>query len=250
MKIYINGNDISKEHLTKWKRKRITKTFRILGHKEPKVKDTDVLVKKLTELKMRYSYNEMYDKLESKLRLGGKVMRAFVTFSGDRRKICKTDFHVDGITAEEFLSGFDNLMLKQLLENDLVNLSACPDHYVLKPYGKNGQEVIEFTGNSPFPVQFFIVYGDETGLKTPRDSSYHYQSAGVARMKDGTVIGGVRHQFKNTDKGVEVRASVEFPALCPTRLIKAHQMHLACEFSYWLQWIKDQKNNNGRTSLK
>ncbi|PRT04433.1 hypothetical protein [Bacillus wiedmannii] len=242
MKIYIEGKNISNEQLTKWKRKRIKKTFRILGHKEPQIKDTDELVKKLTELKMRYSYNEMYDKLKSKLSLGEMIMRLCFAFSGKRRKFSKTDFHLDGITAEDILREFDNLMLKQSPENDLVNLSACPDHYVLRPIGENGQEVIEFTGNSPFPVQFFIVYGDETGLKTPRDNSYQYQSAGVARTKDGTVIGGVRHQFKNTNKGVEVRASVEFPALCPNSLIKSHQMHLACEFSYWLQWIKNQKN--------
>lgn len=127
--------------------------------------------------------------------------------------------------------------------NNQVNLSACPDHYVLRPFGQNELEVIETTGNSPFPVRFFIVFGDETGLKTPRDKSYQYQSTGVARMKDGTTIGGVRHQFKNTDTGIEVSLVVEFPALCPNSLIKSHQMHLACEFSYWLQWIKDHKNN-------
>ncbi|MFJ7933932.1 hypothetical protein [Sporosarcina sp. NPDC096371] len=250
MKIYISGNDVSKEQLIKWKRKRITNAFRILGQTEPKLKDTDILVEKLSELKMRYSYDEMYDKLQSKLRLGGMVMRVCATFSGKRRKFSKTDFHLDGVTAEEILSGFDHLMLKQSSENDFINLSACPDHYVLRPFGENGQEVIEYTGNSPLPVQFFIVYGDETGLKTPRDNAYQYQSVGVARMKDGTVIGGVRHQFKNTNNGVEVRASVEFPVLCPTSLVKSHQIHLACEFSYWLQWIKDQKNNNDRASLK
>lgn len=241
MKIYIDGNDISKEQLTKWKRERIKKVLSTLGHREPELNDTDTMINKLTELKMRYSYKEMYDKLKSKLRLSGMIMSVCAALSGDRRKFSKTDIYLEGITAEEAIKGIDSFMLKQSHENDQVNLSACPDHYVLKPFGENELEVIETTGNSPFPVQFFIVFDDETGLKTPRDSSYQYQSVGVARMKDGTVIGGVRHQFKNTDIGVEVRTSVEFPALCPTSLVKAHQMHLACEFSYWLQWIKDQK---------
>ena len=30
-------------------------------------------------------------------------------------------------------------------------------------------------------------------------------------MKDGTTIGGVRHQFKDTDTGIEVSLVVEFP---------------------------------------
>ncbi|WP_042347577.1 hypothetical protein [Bacillus massiliigorillae] len=241
MKIFIDGNSLSPEQLTNWKRKRIKKTFHNLGQKEPQISNTDALLKELTQLKMQYSYEEIYNKLKSKLKLGGIIMHVCVKFSGNKRKFAKADFHLDGITAEDILNGFDNLMLKQSKENDLINLSACPDHYVLRPITENGQEVIEYTGNSPFPVQFFIIYGDETGLTTPRDNSYQFQSAGVARMKDGTIIGGVRHQFKNTDTGVEVRATVEFPALCPTSIVKAHQIHLACEFSYWLQFIKSQK---------
>ncbi|AIQ24154.1 hypothetical protein NSQ90_15480 [Paenibacillus sp. FSL H7-0737] len=245
MKIYINGNDISQEQLTKWKRERIKKVLNTLGHNEPEINDTDAMIKKLAELKMRYSYNEMYDKLKSKLRLSGMIMRVCAALSGDRRKFSKTGIYLEGISAEEAIKGIDSLMLEQSRENDKVNLSACPDHYVLRPFGENELEVIETTGNSPFPVQFFIVFDDETGLKTPRDNSYQYQSAGVARMKDGTIIGGVRHQFKDTNTGIEVSLVVEFPALCPTRLIESHQLHLACEFSYWLQWIKDHKNSNG-----
>lgn len=47
-------------------------------------------------------------------------------------------------------------MLEQSRENNQVNLSACPDHYVLRPFGENELEVIETTGNSPFPVQFLL----------------------------------------------------------------------------------------------
>lgn len=241
MKIYIEGKNISQEELTKWKNERIKKVFNTLGHKEPQIQDTDDMIKKLTELKLRYSYNEIYDKLRFKLRLSEMGMRIGTALFGDRRKFSKTSIYLDGITAEEAINGIDSLMLEQSRENNQVNLSACPDHYVLRPLGKNELEVIENTGNSPFPIQFFIVFGDETRLQTPRDKSYQYQSAGVARMKDGTIIGGVRHQFKDTDTGIEVSLVVEFPALCPNSLIKSHQMHLACEFSYWLQWIKKQK---------
>ena len=64
------------------------------------------------------------------------------------------------ITAEEAINGIDSFMLEQSRENDQVNLSACPDHYVLRPFGENELEVIETTGNSPFPVQFYC-FGDE-----------------------------------------------------------------------------------------
>ena len=131
-------------------------------------------------------------------------------------------------------------MLEQSDENNQVNLSACPDHYVLRPFGENELRLSKLLVILHFQFNFYC-FGDETGLKTPRDKSYQYQSTGVARMKDGTTIGGVRHQFKDTDTGIEVSLVVEFPALCPNSLIESHQMHLACEFSYWLQWIKEHK---------
>ncbi|UOB95640.1 hypothetical protein BTI679_29780 [Bacillus wiedmannii] len=45
MKIIIDGNNISNEQLTKWKRERIKKVLNTLGHKEPELNDTDVMKK-------------------------------------------------------------------------------------------------------------------------------------------------------------------------------------------------------------
>ncbi|WP_341302960.1 hypothetical protein MHB44_11070 [Lysinibacillus sp. FSL H8-0500] len=244
MKIYIDGKDITNEQLTEWKRKRVKKVFKVLNYKSAEINNPDKMSEKLAEIKIGYSYQEMYNELESKLKLSEIIMRMGAALSGNRRKFSQTEIYLDGITAEEASKGIDNLMLNQSLENNRVNLSACPDHYALRPLGKNELEVIETTGNSPLPVQFFIVFDDERGLQTPRDYSYEFQSVGVARLKDHTVIGGVRHQFKDTKTGIKVKLSVEFPVLAPTSIIKSHQMHLACEFSYWLQWIKNQKNND------
>ena len=44
MKIMIDGNNISNEQLTKWKRT-YEKVFNTLGHKEPELNDTDVMIK-------------------------------------------------------------------------------------------------------------------------------------------------------------------------------------------------------------
>ncbi len=92
MKIMIDGNNISNEQLTKWKKERMKKVFNTLGHKEPELNDTDVMIKKLTELKLNYSYNEMYDKLKSKLKLSEMGMRICTALSGDRRKFSKNKY--------------------------------------------------------------------------------------------------------------------------------------------------------------
>ena len=68
------------------------KVLYILGHKEPEINDTDVMIKQLTEIKLRYTYNEMYEKLKSKLRLSAIGMRICTLLSGDRRKFSKPVF--------------------------------------------------------------------------------------------------------------------------------------------------------------
>ena len=83
---------------------------------------------------------------------------------------------------------------------------------------------------------FFITFNEETGLQTPRDKSFPYQSVGIAKLKNGTIIGGVRHQFRDTATGIEARTLVEFPAICPKIVLREHQKHLAAEWSGWIQW--------------
>jgi len=41
------------------------------------------------------------------------------------------------------------------------------------------------------------------------------QQAGVARLKDGTIIGAIHHQFKNTRTGFHAKFGIEFPATMP-----------------------------------
>ena len=167
-------------------------------------------------------------------------MKIATILSGNKRRAAITTIFADGITAEKFNIIIDFLMLEDSPECRKINLAACPDHYVLRPFGET-LEVIETTGNIPVPTQFFITFNDERGLKEPRNLNYPYQSTGIAKLKDGTLVGGVRHQFRDTQSGIEVRTLVEFPNLCPKTVIKEHQKHLAAEWSYWIDWaIKNQ----------
>ena len=239
MKIIINGKSISKQELDQWKKKRYSKAIKNLKKRIEIIDDMDAMARKVTEIKMQYSYNEMVELLKNKLWLSEKIMKLACTASKGKRKFCITEIEMSGISAKEIIDGIDDLMLIQSRKNDEVNLSACPEHYVLRPLGENTLEVIETTGNSPLPVQFFIEYNNEAGIQTSRDYSYEYQSTGIARLKDGTLLGGVRHQFKETKDGFKARLVVEFPSSCPDSIIKSHQMHLACEFSYWFNYIKN-----------
>lgn len=242
MKIIISEKIISKQELDMWKKRRYSNAFSLLNSKIDMNDDIDTMSKKLIDIKMRYTYEKMLKLLKSKLAFSEKLMKVANYISKGKRKFSITEIQVKGISAKKAISEIDELMLVQSRENNKVNLSAYPEHYVLRSLGENNLEVIETTGNAPVPVQFFIDYGSEIGLQTPRDYSYEYQSAGVAKLKDGTLIGGVRHQFKEMEDGFKAKLVVEFPAICPNSFIKGHQMHLACEFSYWFNWIISQQS--------
>ena len=235
MKIIIDGQEFSQEEMDSWKRKRTKKVLKNLNKTLPMIKDIDMLCDQLTLIKLKMSYEDIISLMRFKLTIGQIGMKLASILSGNKRKAAITTLFADGITAEKFSMIIDALMLEDTKEYQKVNLAACPNHYVLR-VNQGTLEVIETTGNSPVPTQFFITFDDETGLKEPRDLNYPYQSTGIAKLKDGTIVGGVRHQFRDTQSGIEVRTLVEFPRLCPQTIIKEHQKHLAVEWSNWINW--------------
>ena len=156
-----------------------------------------------------------------------------------RKKAIITIF-ASGLTAASFSIMLEKLMLEKTNVHKRVNLGACPDHYALQPYGDK-LEVIETAGNSPLPTHFFLDLGGEAEIEEPCDASYPFQTVGAASLADGCNIGGIRHQFRDTEKVLEARFCVEFPSLCPDSLIKEHQLHLAAEWSKWIAWCKEHK---------
>lgn len=66
------------------------------------------------------------------------------------------------------------------------------------------------------------------------DPTYPHQLAGRAVLDDGLVLGGVRHQFRETDEGLHAKLTVEFPATFPARMVAEHRWHLASEFANWI----------------
>jgi len=194
----------------------------------------------LNEEKAQMSYDEIICDLKGKLAIGKIGMKLAVLFSFGKRRMAVTHIYATGIHTEVLGKIIDDLMLNPTEKNRRANLSVCPDHYVLNPHDDT-LEVIETTGNCPVPTQFFITFNDETGLQTPRSEDYPYQSVGIAKLRDGTVIGGVRHQFKNTEDGIEGILTVEFPWLCPASITREHQKHLAAEWSGWIEWAIDHQ---------
>ncbi len=238
MEIILDGKSFTQKQLDTWKRKRVHKVLRTFRIDVDPSEKTDVLCQTLVHAKMQLSLEEMRKRLKWKLIVSAWAMKLASIVSRGKRRVALATIYAEGITAEGFSKEIDKLMLEATEENQRVNLSVCPDHYVLNPYN-NILEVIETTGNSPLPTQFFITFDEETGIKEVRDLSYSHQSVGVAKLRDGTIVGGVRHQFRDAPAGLEARLLVEFPSICPKFLLKAHQKHLATEWSGWISWVRD-----------
>ena len=170
-------------------------------------------------------------RLHRETRLADTVLRAAGALSG-RRRISAVDLSVEGGDAERFVEFFAR---GSETSDEPMMLRACPDHFAIRTKEDGRQEVLETTGGSPFASLFVIDYEDISSLATHPDRRFPHQIAGVARTPHGTAVGGVRHQFRNTDNGFLARLTVEFPLPTIGRMLAGHRWHLACEFSNWIE---------------
>jgi len=240
MKIMINQKEVSQERIEQWRKRRILKAAKILNLQLPNTDNTEILDQALLKAKMKLTYEELIQQIGTKLKWSQYLMKWAAKWSKKPRKRAIITIFASGLTAAYFSKKLEKLMLEKTDAHKSVNLGACPDHYALQPHGDK-LEVIETAGNSPLPTQFFLSLGGSAEIEEPRDASYPFQTVGVASLVNGCNIGGIRHQFRDTEKGLEARFCVEFPSLCPDSIIKEHQLHLAAEWSKWIAWCKEQK---------
>lgn len=240
MKIMINQKEVSQERIEQWRKHRILKAAKMLNLQLPNTDNTEILDQALLEAKMKLTYEELIQKIGTKLKWSQYLMKWATKWSKKPRKRAVVTIFASGLTAASFSIMLEKLMLENTDAHKRVNLGACPDHYALQSRGSI-LEVIETAGKSPLPTHFFLDLGGNAEIEEPRDASYPFQSVGAARLANGCNIGGIRHQFRDTEKGLEVRFCVEFPSLCPDSLVKEHQFHLAAEWSRWIAWCRERK---------
>ncbi len=77
---------------------------------------------------------------------------------------------------------------------------------------------------------------DTDAVTTQADPAFPVQWIAVGGTGgDGPPTGAIRHQFHDEPSGFAARLTGEFPVATPPWLIRAHQWHLACEFSNWIE---------------
>ena len=226
IEVRIDGRLVTPAEIEAWEARRaravlksLRKRLKLEGSASMHHDDLPSLRAEILRLKEQCGRDGLRKMLDGDIRLSNHLTNVVLAFSGSRRKPCVTEVRVFRCNARQISRAIDDLMSCDTSDNRRSNLQACPDHYLLEPRG-DILEVIETTGGSPRPAQFFLTFGDESGLTTPRDPSFAYQSMGTARSSLGKVIGGVRHQFRDEGDNAWARLMVEFPAAMPQRMIR------------------------------
>lgn len=232
IKVMIDGKEFPKEKILEWEKEKTEKMYHLFQKKRNHALD---VVNADTFASWKASIPEediraMIRKQNDFCCWGTGIA---VDLSHGKRKISIAEIDTDFCDAKTLYEMFLETMLNNTEENRRCNLRANPEHFILKGIDENTQEVVEISAGTPFPERFFIRYGDENGLVSKKEIEYPFQASGVAFLENGKIIGGVRHQMKNTIPGCHIKLMVEFPAILPDRNIQAHQYHLACEFYNW-----------------
>lgn len=251
MKIIIDNKEITIEQVREWEQRRLGKAYKFLRKAAKLEKDerlenainknnTQLAEKLLAQIKYQIGANGLENMLRPYYTWGDRIAAAAAKVSKGGRKFSITDFVVkkENHTLDELVTAFEDIQLQNSNNNRELNLLANPDHYVSIGHPNEEQEVIEVTGGSPLPTHFYLTYDDDLGLQSEADKNkYPIQLPGVAKTEDGDIVGGVRHQFGETNDEFLIRALVEFPSASPNYMIRQHEWHLACEFSHWINDI-------------
>lgn len=251
----VNGNELSYKDIKEWEIKRLVATHKYLNKKLnvkfkndfselKKSRDINAMRNEIVNAKLELGFDQLRNLMEKRYKLGNAMSMMAEKLSFGKRKFSITEIYVpnSNFTPKQVMESINQIMMEKNENHDFINITSNPDHYVLQGISSEVQEVLEITGGSPLPTRFFAHYYNESKLKSKKSSDYDIELPGVAKLNNGTIIGGMRHQIKKENNGFRFKALVEFPGILPNSMIKQHQMHLACEFGHWISFVLEEED--------
>lgn len=228
---WFDGKPISRADVLAWETKRVRKGLRKFGGPAP-AGDLVGLRKALADAKLSIGRAAVEDRLAREITMSDRLTGLLANGSRGRRRLSQVELLVPGAKAEQLPSWY---AARNKADDESAFLLATADHHLFRPiHDSNVQEVWETTGGSPLASRFFIELDSTVGLVTKPDPAYPIQMVGCARLANGTVLGGIRHQFRDEQDGARVLLTVEFPWLMGPISPAAHRWHLASEFANWM----------------
>ncbi len=192
----------------------------------------------LALLKEAIGPDEMRRILKKHLDQGSADVMRWQQASGQGRKDSQTIIRVKGMKVAEFLDWFGKVNQQG---NLATLLAANPEHYLVRPYAKDGrkyQELIETMGMYGEPLHCILEFPPSVpDAEQYLDSSYPYTMIATGTLAANGEKIGIRalHQFRDTEDGFEAKLLIQFPDHAPAELVQGHKMHLAIEFNNWIE---------------
>lgn len=229
----IGSRTVSRDEVLAWEARRAVAVCRKLGVSVA-AEDLEARRGALVERKLDLGRRDLERRLAAELRWSARSARLLARLSRGRRRLCTVELVGEGGSAEAMPGHY-----RDAIENgdDAALLAACPDHYVLATGPEGLQQVVETTGGAPLAARIFLDETDLATVTTTADPEFPVQWVAVGRASPtGPPAGAIRHQFRDEAGGrFTVRLTGEFPTAMPRYLLRAHQWHLACEFSNWIE---------------
>jgi hypothetical protein len=228
----IGGRTVSRGEVLDWEAQRLRRVCGKLNLSAPAGTVSDRR-RRLLEHKLAIGRDGLERRLDRELRWSARSAAATRLLSAGRRRICTIELSGRSGSAERMPAFYRSAIDAG---DDAVLLEACPDHYVLSRDRGGADVVLETTGGSPLAARIYLHEGDVGPVLTAADPDYPVQWVAIGRaVADGPALGAIRHQFRDEADGFRAILTGEFPAALPPRMIRAHEWHLACEFSNWIE---------------
>jgi hypothetical protein len=228
----IDGRSVSRDEVLAWEAHRAKRVCKKLDVTAPS-DDIVALREALVARKLELGHERLERLLARELRLSERAGRLLTRLSRGRRRPCTVELTGTGGSAEAMPRHYQRAMEAG---DEAALLAACPDHYVLCARAGGLQQIIETTGGSPLASKILLDESNASTVTTRADPAFPVQWVAAGRIgTTGPPAGAIRHQFRDDGDGFTVRLTVEFPVATPPYFIRAHQWHLACEFSNWIE---------------
>ena len=251
MTVYVNDEELSQAVIDDWELKRSRVVARFLKSEfgvAPPLCDVETdgdrniasIRVALMQAKLALDPLQVRRTLRVRLALSWILIKVLNFLSLGKRKVAVVEIVCEGASANDIVERIGDLFLVNSPRNRELTLLGSPDHYVLEARDGRVQEIVETPGGSPMQSQLFVGYGDQPEVDYPRDPGYPFQMAGVARLRGGTAVGAIRHQYRDEGNGFRAKIVDEFPALFPRCMVRAQELHLACEFGIWYRALIEQ----------
>jgi hypothetical protein len=191
----------------------------------------------------------MRELLREQMDAADKQWKEWLAASNGAWKEVRLDMSVEGFTATEFVQGMAAMQSQAAGSNGKDDFVITfmypmhPEHYAVPPQGG----VVETL--SGMPTRLILVpkqLGDMPDfVQKVADESYPLKQCAEGQLEDGTTVGYLFHQYKDTPTGCDLIFRGFGAAAAPDYSIEEHEEHFAVEFRNAIRNVAARASRSG-----